>query len=165
MSGVNNVSLEGTNVEMTDFSNGVKTGKASFNEKKIQELQKTLGVNLGMLPKKHAVAKGTVFSANIAGNMSFGSKVKQFFQNIKLKFWDVSKSISKDYEKPANLLTEGVTASIRGGKSVTDEIGDLKNQIGKFLDDTGKASRFGSRIVCTQLRSIGYVKGTGGSIA
>ena len=115
MSGVNNVSLGGINVEMTDFSNGVKTGKASFDEKKIQELQKTLGVNLGMLPKKHAVANGTVFSANIAGNMSFGSKVKQFFENIKLKFWDVSKSISKDCEKLEKLLTKGVADSLEGG--------------------------------------------------
>ena len=104
MSGVNNVSLEGINVEMTDFSNGVKTGKPSFDEKKIKQLQSSLSVNLTMLAKKRAVAYGSIFTSNMFDKTSFGSKVKQLFENIKLKFWDASKTISKDCEKLEKLL-------------------------------------------------------------
>ena len=134
MSSVNSVNLGNVNRTETDVrSNGVETGKPSFDEKKIKELQNSLSVNLTMLSKKRAVAAGSVFTSNMAGKTSFGSKVKQFFENIKLKFWDASKSISEDCAKLENLLAEGVTASLRGGKSVTREIGDLENKINKFL--------------------------------
>jgi len=125
------------NVNHTELgvgSNGVKTGKASFNEKKIKQLQSSLSVNLTMLAKKRAVAYGSIFTSNMFDKTSFGSKVKQLFENIKLKFWDVSKSISKDCEKLEKLLTKGVTASLGGGGSQTDVIGGLKDEISKFLE-------------------------------
>lgn len=93
--------------------------------------------NTAKLAKKRAVAAGSIFTSDMAGKTSFKDKVGQIWENIKLKCSDVSKSISKDCAKLENLLTEGVTASIRVGGSVTDEIGDLKNKIDGFLQGTG----------------------------
>ena len=87
MSSVNSVNFENINRTETDVrSNGVGTGKLSFDEKKIKELQNSLSVNLTMLAKKRAVAYGSIFTSNMLDKTSFKAKVGQIFENIKLKF-------------------------------------------------------------------------------
>lgn len=145
MSSVNSVNFENINRTETDVcSNGVGTGKLSFDEKKIKELQNSLSVNLTMLAKKRAVAYGSIFTSNMWDKTSFKTKVGQIFENIKLKFWNASKSISRDCKKLEKLLTEGVTASLVGGKSQTDVIGRLKDEISKFL---GKEPLYGENSI------------------
>ena len=146
MSSVNSVNLGNINRTETDVrSNGVGTEKPPFDEKKIKKLQNSLSVNLTMLAKKRAVAYGSIFTSNMLDKTSFKAKVGQIFENIKLKFWNASKTISKDCKKLEKLLTEGVTASlVGGGKSQTDVIGGLKDEISKFL---GKEPLYGENSI------------------
>ena len=146
MSSVNSVNLGNINRTETDVrSNGVGTEKLSFDEEKIKKLQNSLSVNLTMLAKKRAVAYGSIFTSNMLDKTSFKAKVGQIFENIKLKFWNDSKTISKDCKKLEKLLTEGVTASlVGGGKSQTDVIGGLKDEISKFL---GKEPLYGENSI------------------
>ena len=122
-------------------SSNIKQTDQSFNwDKQLEKINVTktsLLHNMEKLAKKRAVAAGSIFTSNMFAKTSFKAKVGQIWENIKLKFWDASKSISKDCAKLENLLTEGVTASIREGGSVTREIGDLKNEIDEFLQGTG----------------------------
>ena len=81
----------------------------------INATKKSLLHNTEKLVKKRAVIAGSIFTSNMFDKTSFKSKVGQIWENITLKFSNLEKSISNDCAKLENLLTEGVTASIRGG--------------------------------------------------
>lgn len=93
------------------------------------------------LTKKRAVTEGSIFTANMNDRMSFGSKVGQIFQNIKLNFWDVSKSIRQDCEKLSNLLLDQVKSFIENGTtdSPTKTLEDLKENITQMSQNSSGA--------------------------
>ena len=106
------------NASFKQSSNINQTSQSFDWSKKLETIDATktsLLHNTEKLAKKRAVAAGSIFTSNMFDKTSFKTKVGQIFENIKLKFWDASKSISKDCAKLENLLTEGVTASIRSG--------------------------------------------------
>ena len=93
------------------------------------------------LTKKRAVTEGSIFTANMNDRMSFGSKVGQIFQNIKLNFWDVSKSIRQDCEKLSDLLLKQVESFIDNGiiDSPTKTLTELKENITPMSPNSSEA--------------------------
>ena len=132
------------NIINSHFSDDLKIKKTtpSLNIKKINEVQKSLLNDMTSLTKKRAVTEGSIFTANMNDRMSFGSKVGQIFQNIKLNFWDVSKSIRQDCEKLSDLLLKQVESFIDNGTtdSPTKTLEGLDNKLTSILESSSKTS-------------------------
>ena len=140
MFGVCSVNFGNINsIEKNVPQNGPKPTQSNFDWGKkletINSIKASLLHNTEKLKDKRTVAAGSIFTANMSQRTTLKAKVEQIFENIKLKFWNVSKSISKDCDKLENLLLEGVTASIHAERSgsLTDVIKDLEDKICEFL--------------------------------
>ena len=108
-----------TDISSVGGSSNINQTEQSFNWKEkistIYANKDLLLQNIQNIPKQRKVLLNGVFKANMEDKTSLGAKIGQIFENIKLKFSDLSANISQDCNTINSLLTEAVKNSVQGG--------------------------------------------------